>query len=315
LTRKQRGGQGRPGIPGGAVPQVDAELHVWWDQPARMRGPNVFCRVVFLWLETSGSSTTAAGQCRPVVISIIGSAPSWMARYALNAHAHRAGSGLQHNPPVIQDIATEYSSITLSRLAASSTPPRSRAWSHVGGEDGGIVAVGRPVYFFYDVLHFTDGSTRPLKVRSMVGLIPHASPSRHSHRNSMKRLLGFKRLAGLNGFLANRPVKLGRALVSARTQKAVVTGACCPWVAARCTSHEGLSACTATCLTRPSSSRPYGVRALSRVTALASYLYSITTALIFPSATSRPNPTAGCSGGNSNLAAGLDLVSGQFPHH
>src|SRR5438874_13542219 len=95
--------------------------------------------------------------------------------------------------------------------------------SHVGGEDGGIGLWDEQDKFFYDVLHLPDGSTRPLKVRSMVGLIPLFAVET-LEPELLEKLPDFKRR--LEWFLANRP-KLPRWSRTG-TRKAVVTGVCCP---------------------------------------------------------------------------------------
>ena len=56
--------------------------------------------------------------------------------------------------------------------------------------------------FFYDVLHFEDGSTMPLKVRSMVGLIPLFAVET-LEPELLNRLPGFKRR--MEWFIENRP--------------------------------------------------------------------------------------------------------------
>src|SRR5947199_6524752 len=86
---------------------------------------------------------------------------SWMAMYALNLM--RIALELAQHNRVYEDIATKFFEHFL-HIA--------EAMSHVGGEDGGIGLWDDQDKFFYDVLHLPDGSTRPLKVRSMVGLIP-----------------------------------------------------------------------------------------------------------------------------------------------
>ena len=56
--------------------------------------------------------------------------------------------------------------------------------------------------FFYDVLHLPDGSRRPLKVRSMVGLIPLFAVET-IEPDMLERLPGFRRR--MEWFIANRP--------------------------------------------------------------------------------------------------------------
>src|SRR5260370_26385757 len=56
--------------------------------------------------------------------------------------------------------------------------------------------------FFYDVLHYTSGENFPLRVRSMVGLIPLFAVQT-LEPDLLDRLPDFKRR--LEGFIANRP--------------------------------------------------------------------------------------------------------------
>src|SRR5206468_4842463 len=105
----------------------------------------------------------------------------------------------QHNR-VYEDIATKFFEHFL-HIA--------EAMSHVGGEDGGIGLWDDQDEFFYDVLHLPDCSTRPFKVRSMVGHIPLFAVET-LEPELLEKLPDFKRR--LEWFLANRP-KLA-ALVS-----------------------------------------------------------------------------------------------------
>ena len=58
--------------------------------------------------------------------------------------------------------------------------------------DDGIELWDEEDGFFYDVLHLPDGSTLPLKVRSMVGLIPLFAVET-LEPELLERLPGFKR--------------------------------------------------------------------------------------------------------------------------
>ncbi|MCE9543950.1 MAG: glucosidase, partial [Planctomycetia bacterium] len=93
---------------------------------------------------------------------------SWMAMYSLNM-LRIALELAQHNP-VYQDIASKFFEHFLSIAAAMTC---------VGGGDGvdgkaecGIALWDNDDEFFYDVIHFPDGRAMPLKLHSMVGLIP-----------------------------------------------------------------------------------------------------------------------------------------------
>jgi hypothetical protein len=86
-------------------------------------------------------------------------ATSWMAMYCLNMLT--IALELARENPSYEDIASKffehflYISDAINHRGEESIP----LWN----EDDG---------FFYDILHFPDGSHTPLKVRSMVGLIP-----------------------------------------------------------------------------------------------------------------------------------------------
>jgi hypothetical protein len=84
---------------------------------------------------------------------------SWMAMYALNLM--RIALELAQHNNVYEDVATKFFEHFLHIAEAMST----------FGADG-VGLWDDTDKFFYDVLHTPDGRTTPLKVRSMVGLIP-----------------------------------------------------------------------------------------------------------------------------------------------
>lgn len=84
---------------------------------------------------------------------------SWMAFYSLGMM--RMALELAKENPTYQDLATKFFEHFLSIAAAMSGFTR-RGVGLWDEEDG----------FFYDVLHFESGEIRPLKVRSLVGLMP-----------------------------------------------------------------------------------------------------------------------------------------------
>ena len=84
---------------------------------------------------------------------------SWMAMYALNLM--RIALELAQHNNVYEDVATKFFEHFLHIAEAMST----------FGADG-VGLWDDADKFFYDVLHTPDGRTTPLKVRSMVGLIP-----------------------------------------------------------------------------------------------------------------------------------------------
>src|SRR5262249_21346074 len=84
---------------------------------------------------------------------------SWMAMYSLNLM--RIALELNQRTPVFQDLATKFFEHFLYIAAAM---------TNIAGQ--GISLWSDTDEFFYDVLCLPGGRTDPLKVRSMVGLIP-----------------------------------------------------------------------------------------------------------------------------------------------
>jgi hypothetical protein len=84
---------------------------------------------------------------------------SWMGMYCLNML--QISLELARHNPVYEDIATKFFEHFLYIA---------QAMTNLGGE--GVGLWDDIDKFFYDVLHFPDGRNLPLKVRSMVGLIP-----------------------------------------------------------------------------------------------------------------------------------------------
>ena len=82
--------------------------------------------------------------------------------------AHRAGAWVHNH--VYEDVATKFFEHFLSIA---------EAMTNLGDEHVGLW--DETDQFYYDVLCLPDGSMQPLKVRSMVGLIP-LLPSRSSTR-------------------------------------------------------------------------------------------------------------------------------------
>lgn len=86
-------------------------------------------------------------------------ATSWMAMYSLNLM--RIALELALHNRVYEDIATKFFEHFLYIA---------RAMTHIG--DDGFGLWNDEDGFFYDVLRFPDGQLMPMKIRSMVGLIP-----------------------------------------------------------------------------------------------------------------------------------------------
>ena len=114
---------------------------------------------------------------------------SWMAMYSLNMLQIALELSL-HNP-VYQDIATKFFEHFLAIA---------KAMTDMGGD--GVGLWDDEDEFFYDVLHLPDGRHVPLKVRSMVGLIPLFAVEVMEH-SCLEALPEFARR--LNWFLEQRP--------------------------------------------------------------------------------------------------------------
>lgn len=84
---------------------------------------------------------------------------AWMGFYCVGMV--KIALELAKEDPVYQDSATKFLEHFL-RIAEAMTNVGGKGYSLWNEEDG----------FFYDVLHLPDGSIQPLKVRSLVGLIP-----------------------------------------------------------------------------------------------------------------------------------------------
>ena len=158
IDRKQRGDQGDLAF----LERVFHKLMLnftWWVNRKDAEGRNVF-QGGFLGLDNIGvfdrsSQLPTGGHIDQA------DGTSWMAMYAVNLM--RIALELAQHNRVYEDIASKFFEHFL-RIA--------EAMSHIGGEDGGVGLWDDADKFFYDVLHLPDGSMRPLKVRSMVGLIP-----------------------------------------------------------------------------------------------------------------------------------------------
>jgi hypothetical protein len=113
---------------------------------------------------------------------------SWMGFYSLIML--RIALELAENNPVYQDTASKFFEHFL-RIARAMTAEYHGGQSLWNEEDG----------FFYDVLHLPDGGIVPLKVRSLVGLMPILAVETLEHE-LVESLPDFKRR--LNWFFENR---------------------------------------------------------------------------------------------------------------
>jgi hypothetical protein len=159
----------------------------WWVNRKDAEGRNVF-QGGFLGLDNIGVFDRSAplptgGHLEQA------DGTGWMAMYCLNLLA--IALELAREDPAYEDVASKFWEHFL-HIA--------RAINHLGNDGAGMWndADG----FFYDVLHMPDDGHVPLKIRSMVGLIPLFAVE-SLDPETVDKLPGFKRR--LDWFIKNRP--------------------------------------------------------------------------------------------------------------
>jgi hypothetical protein len=129
----------------------------WWVNRKDPEGKNVF-QGGFLGLDNIGVFDRSAPL--PTGGTIAQSdGTAWVAMYCLNMLA--ISIELARENPAYEDVASKFFEHFVYI---------SRAMNNIAGE--GIELWNKEDGFFYDVLHLPTGEARPLKVRSLVGLIP-----------------------------------------------------------------------------------------------------------------------------------------------
>ncbi|MCC7179161.1 MAG: glucosidase [Acidobacteria bacterium] len=159
----------------------------WWVNRKDAEGNNVF-QGGFLGLDNIGVFDRSA-QLPTGGHLEQSDGTSWMAMYSLNMLA--IALELARENPAYEDTASKFWEHFLYIAHAMNNR----------GEDG-ISLWDEQDGFFYDVLHLPDGSRRPLKVRSMVGLVPLFAVET-IEPEILERLSGFKRR--MEWFITNRP--------------------------------------------------------------------------------------------------------------
>jgi len=129
----------------------------WWVNRKDVEGRNVF-QGGFLGLDNIGVFDRSAELPTGGHIDQA-DGTAWMAMYSLNLM--RIALELAVENPVYEDIATKFFEHFLYIAAAM---------RDLGGQE--IDLWDEQDEFFYDVLHLPSGEARPMRVRSMVGLIP-----------------------------------------------------------------------------------------------------------------------------------------------
>jgi len=129
----------------------------WWVNRKDAQGRNIF-QGGFLGLDNIGVFDRSAPLPTGGFINQ-SDGTAWMAMYSLNLM--RIALELARHNDVYEDIATKFFEHFLQIV---------EAMNNIG--EGGIGLWDEKDEFYYDVLNFPHGKTVPLKVRSMVGLIP-----------------------------------------------------------------------------------------------------------------------------------------------
>jgi hypothetical protein len=156
IDRTQRGDEGD-------VAFLERILHklmlnfTWWVNRKDLRGNNIF-QGGFLGLDNVGVFNRAAPLPTGGHINQ-SDGTSWMAMYSLNLM--RIALELAQHNPVYEDIATKFFEHFLQIAGAM---------SNMAGDGHGLW--DEQDEFFYDELELPDGARTPLRLRSMVGLIP-----------------------------------------------------------------------------------------------------------------------------------------------
>ncbi|MCS6805660.1 MAG: glucosidase [Acidobacteriota bacterium] len=159
----------------------------WWVNRKDAEGKNVF-QGGFLGLDNIG----VFDRSKPLPTGghlEQSDATSWMGMYCLNMLA--IAMELAKEDPAYEDVASKFFEHFVYIC---------RAMNNIAGE--GIRLWDEQDGFFYDVLHLKDGANFPLKVRSMVGLIPLFAVETLD-ADQLERLPGF--LRRMEWFINNRP--------------------------------------------------------------------------------------------------------------
>jgi len=222
----------------------------WWVNRKDADGRNIF-QGGFLGLDNIGvfdrSKPLPTGGCIEQ-----SDATSWMGMYCLNMLA--IALELARENPAYEDVASKFFEHFVYIC---------RAMNNIG--EKGIELWDPEDGFYYDVLRLPDGQHYPLKVRSMVGLIPLFAVT-ILDSEIIDRLPGFKRR--MQWFLENRPqlseyvdIQTGADLHVRRLLSLV--------------NRERLSRVLRYMLDESEFLSPYGIRALSRFHREHPYMLSV----------------------------------------
>jgi hypothetical protein len=163
----------------------------WWVNRKDADGMNIF-QGGFLGLDNIGVFDRSAPLPTGGYIEQ-SDGTSWMAMYTLNLLA--MATELASEDPAYEDVASKFWEHFI-HIA--------HAMSHRGND--GVGLWDEKDGFFYDVLKFPDGRKYPMRIRSMVGLIPLFAVET-LEPELLEKLPGFKRR--LEWFIENRPDLIG----------------------------------------------------------------------------------------------------------
>ena len=163
----------------------------WWVNRKDADGMNIF-QGGFLGLDNIGVFDRSAPLPTGGYIEQ-SDGTSWMAMYTLNLLA--IALELASEDPAYEDVASKFWEHFIYIA---------HAMNHRGND--GIGLWDETDGFFYDVLRFPDGRKHPMRIRSMVGLIPLFAVET-LEPELLERLPGFKRR--LEWFIENRPDLVG----------------------------------------------------------------------------------------------------------
>jgi Glycosyl hydrolase family 63 C-terminal domain len=159
----------------------------WWVNRKDLEGQNVF-QGGFLGLDNIGCFDRSSMLPRGGHIEQ-SDGTSWMAMYSLDLLA--IASELAAMDPTYEDVASKFWEHFVYIA---------RAMNHLG--DDGLSLWDEEEGFFFDVLHTPDGDRIPMRVRSMVGLIPLYA-AQTLEPDVLDAMPAFKRR--LDWFIAHRP--------------------------------------------------------------------------------------------------------------
>lgn len=188
IDRRQRGGRGDLAFLENVFHRLLLNF-TWWVNRKDPHGRNMF-QGGFLGLDNIGIFDRSAPVPEGGSISQA-DATSWMAMYCLNMM--RIALELALSNPVYEDMASKFFEHFLYIA---------KAMTEIGGDGNDIGLWDDVDQFYYDELNLPDGRMIPLRVRSMVGLIPLFAVET-LEPEMLERLPEFNRR--LKWFLKNRP--------------------------------------------------------------------------------------------------------------